>query len=439
MAQYSNPENINYSATYAATDSRQFNRSHSSLAFKLLIFFTLLLYLSPQSYFPFLEVMHLARASAILGIIAFFLNLRNAPRLSMNNSEKAIAVFSMLAVVSIPFSMWQGGSFSYFTEIYLKVLIIFYLMSRVLTSADKMKTMISVLVWCSVYYAVVGVWHFSHQIYFIANRIGGPGGGMAEDPNDLALWLVMMVPFALQRYNLADTKSERLLNLGIIVIYLAGIYVSYSRGGFLGLVTISGVYLLRMSGKKRFGALLGVSVFIVILAFSLPQNYADRMDSILHPEKDQTGSAEVRFQAMQVSLEEAFDHPVFGSGIGMNLLALLESGKFNPTVFVHSAPLQVVSELGFPALFVYAYLFYSTLKTLKGVRKSMAFDTDTKLLSAYAGAIEASLWGFVVSGFFLPVAYRWYSFYIIGLASALINIVRQSSSSKGRLSDASKG
>jgi putative inorganic carbon (HCO3(-)) transporter len=302
-----------------------------------------------------------------------------------------------------------------------------------------MKTVISVLVWCSVFFAVVAVWHFSHQIYFSGNRIGGPMGGMVEDPNDLALWLVMMIPFAWQRYRLAETKPERLLNLGIIMCYLAGIFVSYSRGGFLGLLAILGVYFLRLPGNKRFSALIGVSAVIVILAFLLPKNYAERMDSIVHTERDETGSAAVRFQTMQVSVEEAFNHPVFGSGIGMNLLALQESGKFNPTVFVHSAPLQVVSELGFPALFVYVYLFYSTFKTMKGIRKNLAFKTDGKLMNSYAGAIEASLWGFVVSGFFLPVAYRWYSFYIIGLASALISILKQSPPIAGRLSNASKG
>lgn len=415
--------------SYHANSAPSGKRTAGGPALWFVLFFTFVLYISPQSYFPFLEPLRLAMVSAILAIAAFFLSARNQS-IRMTKPEKYVLALALLALCSIPFSSWKGGSFAYFIDIFSKVLIIYFLMSRVLVSERHIQTMFTLLVLCNVFFAIVGLWHYANGIYLKGDRIGGPQGGIAHDPNDLALSLLTALPLALCVAKLAVSRFRKILYVAFAGLMAVGIVVSFSRGGFLALVVV-GVVLLWQTPKRNIAliAVIGMLTVPLLIAF-MPGTYFERMSTIVATEKDPVGTATVRYNDMRDSMLAVLENPLLGAGLGMNTLALQEVRGHMSRGGVHSAPLQIASELGLPALFVYVALIVVLMKELSRLRSMPHLDAQSARLATVAGYLQAALWGFIVAGFFLPVAYRWYFFYLAGMATALIRIQKSLGNTK---------
>lgn len=416
--------------SYLADSVSSGKRKAGGPALWFVLFFTFVLYISPQSYFPFLANVYLAKVSAILALISFFLSARNQS-VSMTKPEKYVLVLAFLALCSIPFSSWRGGSLDYFIDIFSKVLIIFFLMSRVLVTERHVEIMIKLLVACNVFFAIVALSNYAGGIYLKGTRIGGPQGGIAHDPNDLALSLVTIFPLALYLATLATSRFKKAFYILCAVLMVCGIVVSFSRGGFLALAVAGFVLLMHLPKRK-----IVRIVFIGLLALPLviavmPSTYFERLATIVDIEKDPDGSAGIRFDDMRDSLKAVLENPLLGAGLGMNTLGLQEVRGRMYWGGVHSAPLQIASELGLPALFVYIALMVVLLKELARLRAVPPGDAPlSDRLSSMAGYLQAALWGFIIAGIFLPVAYRWYFFYLAGMATALFRIQKSLSTTK---------
>jgi putative inorganic carbon (hco3(-)) transporter len=391
------------------------------IALWMVLFFTFILYISPQSYFPFLKSIHLAKTSAILALTAFFF-VRKNQSIRIAIPEKYVLALCALTLCSIPFSAWKGGSFGFFIDIFSKVLIIYFLMSRVLVSEQQIRTMFTLLVFCNVFFAIVGLWHYAHGIYLKGDRIGGPIGGIAYDPNDLALSLLTTLPLALCLAKLNSSSFKKALYWIFAGLMASGIIVSFSRGGFLGLCMVVFILFRNTFRQKMLLVIIFCLLVLPVVVSLLPDAYFARLITIVDIEKDPTSSASTRYNDMHASIIAAMKHPVFGVGLGMTALALKEVQGDSARGGVHSAPLQIASELGLPALFVYIGLIVVLLKKLSWLMKVASKDPSYSSLHAIAMALHAAIWGFIVSGFFLPVAYRWYFFYLAGMATALFRI-----------------
>lgn len=407
--------------SYLADSASSGKRLAGGPALWFVLFFTFVLYISPQSYLPFLEKLHIAKVAALFAVLSFFLAARNQS-VSMTKPEKYVLVLAFLALCSIPFSSWRGGSFAYFIDIFSKVLIIYFLMSRVLVTERHLEIMFALLVACNVFFAIVALSNYADGVYLKGTRIGGPQGGIAHDPNDLALSLVTVFPLALCLAKIATSRFKKTIYYLCAGLMVCGIVVSFSRGGFLALVVAGFVLLMHLPKRKIvrivFIGLLALPLIIAVL----PDTYLERLVTIVDIEKDPHGTAGVRFDDMRDSMKAVLENPLLGAGLGMNTLGLQEVRGRMYWGGVHSAPLQIASELGIPALLAYIALMVVLLKELARLRSVACGDALSDRRYQMAGYLQAALWGFIVAGIFLPVAYRWYFFYLAGMATALIRI-----------------
>ena len=114
-----------------------------NVAFWALVVFTLVLVLAPQDHVPALKSLHLAFvAGGVAGLAYVWARLSGRVEAPYRSPEVTLAaLLLLLAVATVPFSLWPGGSIAAITGIFVKALVIFWLLGRVIDSVPRLRTM----------------------------------------------------------------------------------------------------------------------------------------------------------------------------------------------------------------------------------------------------------------------------------------------------------
>lgn len=396
--------------------------AEGSTAFVALIGFTCILLLSPQTFLPVLKPLRIAFVAAGLAGASLLWQRRTGSN-PLGFNRDIIICFAILgwAVLTVPLSFWPGGSVARLTDVYSKSVIVFWLLGNVITTERRLAVMRTVLMLCSLPLAVMALKNYADGTFIAESdavaRIVSYDAALSSNPNDLALLLNLLLPLSVARLLSAKTTWARLLCTGVIAINVVAIIVTFSRAGFLGLATIIAVYFLRMirrRGSDRAWAF--ALLFAAVLALQLvPSTYMDRLSTVKSVESDPTGSAQARWRDMVAAVQFVSEHPIAGAGLGMDVLALnqVRGAKW---VQVHNVYLEYAVDLGVPGATLFLLLFYGVLKGVRSSRKVLAGLSVERDLFLLVEALETSLIVFAISGFFYPVAYHFFFYYIGGLA-----------------------
>src|SRR5262249_53161719 len=98
-------------------------------------------------------------------------------------------------------------------------------------------------------------------------RIEGIVSGMFGNPNDLATALDLLVPLAVVLAVL-HRGMARLFYFGCAVVLAVGVIVTFSRGGFLGLMAAAGVMLWKLGRQNRVVAVAAALLAVLVLVLS---------------------------------------------------------------------------------------------------------------------------------------------------------------------------
>src|SRR3954469_8048425 len=280
--------------------------------------FTALLFFRPQDQIPGLEVLHLSELTAIAGLAAMAMRRMSAGMTiaHVNVEVVAVVVLGAIIVLTVPFSIWPGGSAHVFTDIYVKIILIFALMMSTITSPRRLRQVTWVMMVASGYIGARAVFDYVRGVNLVeGDRVRGAVGGMFENPNDLALNLVPFLAPTLFII-LHDRKpSRRLFACGLAVAMLAAIVCTKSRSGFLGLLAMGTVVMYYTAQVKP--AAVGAVMIAGLMALPvLPESFWDRMDSIMNAEEDQTGSRAARLRLIDQGVEVFIENPITGIGAG---------------------------------------------------------------------------------------------------------------------------
>src|SRR2546423_7576413 len=158
-----------------------------------LIAFTAVLLLRPQDQLPGLPPLHLAEICALIGIGPMLLHrfARRLPVFRITPETLGVLLLGFAILVTAPFSIWPGGAFGEFTDVYAKIVIVFVLMMNTLTTPQRLERITWLIVLCVGYVAARGVFDYARGINMVENgRLRGAVSGMFGNPNDLAMNMV---------------------------------------------------------------------------------------------------------------------------------------------------------------------------------------------------------------------------------------------------------
>lgn len=405
-----------------------------------MVAFTVLLFFRPQDQIPGLAVLHLSELTAIAGLAAMASRRLAAGQTITKLTPEVVGVMVLggIILLTLPFSTWPGGSAHVFSDIYVKIILIFALMMSTLTTPKRIRQMTWVMLMASGYIAARAILDYVRGVNLVeGDRIRGAVGGMFENPNDLALNLVTFMAPALF-IMLQDRKpSRRLLAAGLAAIMLAAIVCTKSRSGFLGLIAMA-LVVAYYTARLNPGAVFAILFAGLAALPAAPSSFWDRMDSIMNAEEDPTGSRAARMRLLEQGVEVFLANPITGVGAGQFQNYNMPGVTIERWRVTHNVWLQVGAELGIFGLGVFAYLVgrafsacFAVNRLLRGPRRKRApavtlavTDAERTVLSVNAKGMLAAMVGWTVCAFFASVAFNWTFYYVLALAAAGREIAR---------------
>lgn len=325
--------------------------------------------------------------------------------------------FTGIMCLGLPTSSDQGTTLTTLITS-VKYLLVFLIMVKIVDSNKRADRVLAVIIACGLGMALGGIYtyFFLPESRLQGYRTTALDRGLFGDPNDLALLLNSILPFALYFFAAGKNRKTAAAAIGTIAV---AIMLTFSRGGFLGLcVTFAGFFLFVAENRKRYL----IPVLAAALAFwSLaPSSYRERIATIASVKTDAeteagTVATRSRLEAWKTVLSSGADHWILGSGAGTSFY--LSGRGMSDWHSIHNSFIQVFVETGIFGFLSYLFLFTQSFKQYRATRKNrLAANQNPD--SVRFGMILTSMITYAISASFLPQAYS----PILYLLTALIVI-----------------
>jgi hypothetical protein len=252
-------------------------------------------------------------------------------------------------------------------------------------------------------------------------RIAGPVG----DANFYAQWLVMLVPFALDRMWNEPSRRLRLAAGFAAAAMGAAVVFTFSRGGAVALVVVAGAMLIRHPPRAR--TVVAVALAAVAVLPLLPSEYTGRLATLTQigtVDSSTDISIRIRTSEFEAGVAMFSDSPLLGKGYGTYFenypdysrevgIDLRSKGRE-----AHNLYLELAAETGVLGLAIFAGLILFAYASIGEGRRRM------RRLGSFTGddigyAIGVSLAGYLITSTFLHMALARLPWLVIGLAFAL--------------------
>lgn len=388
-----------------------------------LIAFFFLEYVRPTSYWPPLLVLHLNSLVPLSAFVAsaFTSGQRVFERMVHDPNTRMIAIMLVLIWLSFMTADVQEWAWNSLTVVGGFALM-YWVIGAEVTTVRKLKGVIVALILVHLVVAALNPVLFTDP----ETRHYVSSGAFLGDGNDFALSIDVILPLTL--FLLLDSRKVigKFFWAGALLVLVAGVVVTQSRGGTIGLACM-GIYYWFKSRKKVQTALVVFVVVGLILAFA-PGNYFNRMRMIGDTSE---GSASARLSAWGVAIDMAIDNPLLGVGAGH--FGVKIGNEYRPAGFVgsgmnaHSIYFLALGELGFPGFIlliwfiVWNLMANSRLARELRARGSTNVESDLQMLAS----MSASLIAFASAGAFLSALYYPHLYILAGILTAGRNVIRE--------------
>jgi O-antigen ligase len=393
----------------------ELRRAHA-LSFAGLLLFTAVTYFRPYEHISVLSgFTSMAFWLALATLLVFIpTQLSVEGTLTARPLEVNLALLLLLAgLMSVPLAIEPAEAWLSFVD-FAKVITMFVVMVNVLRTERRWRAMFWLSLLVSVILSIYALndyrlGHFDPR----GNRIEGViQGGIFDNPNDMALHLVTMIPLAFALLFVARGHLKKLFYGLCALLMVAATVVTFSRGGFLGLVCALFVLAWKIGRRNRFAIAMLFLASGVVFFLLVPPEFIRRILSIFGGNVD-GGSAIARQNLLWQSIIVTLRHPLFG--IGMNNFHNVSARE----QVSHNAYTQLSAEMGVLALVIYIIFILSAIKRMRAIERE-TYDSRSQARVYYlAVGLQASLIGYMVSSFFASVAYLWYIYYLVGYTLCL--------------------
>jgi O-antigen ligase len=402
-------------------------RSSHTFTYAGLYLFSILVLFRPYELIPALGFLASTAFYVALATLFIFIPCQLLTEGSMTafpTEVKCVLAMTLLAVVTIPLGKDAANSWTIFNDTFSKAVIMFVVMVNVLRTRRRLMGILwlSLAVGVVLSYTALGM-YMRGDLKAEGYRVAVEIGGMFGNPNDMALHLVTMMPIAVALALAAKSKLMRLLYLAMAGFFIAANMVTFSRGGFLGLIVASAVLAWKLGRKQRLNVVLASSFVGGLVILLAPGNYGLRILSIFVPALDPVGSSDQRRELLIRSIWVTLRNP-WGIGIGNSPI------MSDNNLQTHNAYTQVSSELGILGFVAYVIFIVSPFRKLAAIERVLIAEDRHDWFYYLSIGLQASIAGYMVSSFFGSVAYNWFIYYLIAYAVAFRRIYRLENEAK---------
>ncbi|HQX55725.1 MAG TPA: hypothetical protein PLP07_07345 [Pyrinomonadaceae bacterium] len=397
------------------TGERWLVRNGHTFTYVGLFIFSILVLFRPYELIPQLSFLSATAFYVALATLAIYLPAQIATEgnLTMLSTEvKAVLALTALSIVTMPIARDPAVAWETFNDPFIKAVIIFV----VLVNAVRTRRRLMGLMWLSILIAVYLSFsaldmYMNGEFTVESYRVGVDVRGMFGNPNEMAMHLVMMTPLVIALGIATKSKLAKFGLFGSALLFVGGNMVTFSRGGFIGLIVVGAMLGWKLGRKHRLNVTIVTLALGAVTVLAAPGNYGLRMLSIFIPGLDPVGSSDQRKELLIRSLLITARNP-WGIGIGNFPIVGIHNLQS------HNAFTQVSSELGILGLAAYLVFMISPFRKLAAIER-LLFDKGEQGWYYYmAIGLQASIVGYMVSSFFASVAYNWFIYYLIAYAVA---------------------
>jgi O-antigen ligase len=385
-------------------------------------------YVRPQDYFlPFLQPL---RLPGILTLVATFIFFTNDKKYVLQERVFVLMlVFMFVCAETIVFSPNTRAVYNKTITLFWTYVAFVFPLFAVVTSYERYRFFFKYWIFLQTMLAIQVVMK------------GGTGpGSYLWDENDVAMAIDMAIPYAAYMAFLPGmAKKHRLLLLLAVLICIAGVGVSASRGGMVGMVATIIVVLLisRRPIKNLMLAGLLVAAVIPIVLSNLPDAYKADMENINNPEDS---TRDERLWSWSIGWVMFQENPIFGVGAGnydwTNHLYAHKSPMYTPKRKImggraaHSLYFTLLPELGMVGVVVYVSIISWVVRRFFQYRKFFnKQENPTEEMIFYMTMLKAMLGSgvaFLVAGAFITVLYYPPYWHLIGFFVLTIHLASKS-------------
>src|SRR6267143_1135944 len=308
-------------------------------------------------------------------------------------------------------------------------------------SLRKIRIFVNLLI---VVFLYVGVWA-------IFNGGNGPAGSAgAQDENYTSAMMCIGLPLAYFSIPLTDRHAVKMFYGVALGVYATAVVVSFSRGGFVGLVGVVLFCILNSPRKKQ--ALIALVIGALLVLMVAGPSYWEEMETITDTKE---ATADLRLELWTIAWRMLVSNPLLGVGPGnfrwnagdyQSVEQLEKIGhSITNSVVVHSTYFEILSELGLVGGTLFVTILFRTFKDLRRIRsdariradagnagqrepisgKERLSPTDSQQLQCYSLAIMGSLIGYLLPAAFVSFTYFSHFWLLAALAVALNEVARE--------------
>ncbi len=382
----------------------------SSVWFSFAILYLVIDYGRPQYFLP---IGFMRPALLVIIILTLFLITTGLIHNAKSKQTSLILLFIVLIAGYIPFARNNYYAYTTFMTMIRYLPFIFSLMICI-DSFSRLKTMIMVCTVLMIHVSIFSLFNGGH----------GPGHYLFDE-NDLSLYINTWIPFCYYLFFYEKKLEVKLLYLAGLVAGLLAVVNSFSRGGYLGLVSVA--IIIWLFSTRKLVTIIFIGIFAGVIFISGGDKYLQEISTITNPE-DRTRVE--RILSWTAAWDMFLDNPL---GVGGNNFQVrfpeyqpqeMERGMWGRVA--HSLWFTLIPELGVIGIYLYMSLLYYNIKDIFFLKRFQGgYKRDEPLYyHALSLAFIASFVGYFSSATFLSVLYYAHYWYLIAILVPTVKLAR---------------
>ncbi|HYG80469.1 MAG TPA: O-antigen ligase family protein, partial [Pyrinomonadaceae bacterium] len=296
------------------------SRRGHAVSFAGLFLFTLVLYFRPYELFESLKSYTSLAFWIAAATVAVFIPVQlglEGTLVAWSRETKLILLLALLGLIGVPFALSPPEAWATYVE-FLKVVLMFVVMMNVAKTVGRLKALIFLGLAAGSVMSVAVIADYSAGVFKLhGQRVEGLVGGMFGNPNDMALFLVMMVPLAAGMLLATRLLVAKLVYGACALLMVAATLITFSRGGFFGLVCVLLVLAWKVGRRHRLSVIACSLLAGVLMMALMPGGLVERLSSMFGAgDSEAAGSAVSRWALLMRSVWVSIRHPLLGVGMG---------------------------------------------------------------------------------------------------------------------------